>query len=342
MKDSPSTSRLTPASRPAPRGWERGKGWGPWGETDEVGALNGISPEIVQYALHTTIQNGTVYDLDPGRRNGMAVHWFHPPYTIARYRYPPGIRVDFGFRNADVADTNPRGQSGMNELVISSQHSGAHVDALCHITVASYPGKRSDAEDDYYYNGLSVRENVGDFGVKKADIASTPPIVTRGVLLDLYGFFQAQGEESRFESDLEVTPDHLRATLEWQGAEIYPGDSVLLRTGCMRDWGDWAKVAEWCRHQVGPGREGAEWLVLEKGAVFLGADTMGLEHQPPAPHQGPDPVHAFLLVEQGVHIGEMFWLEDLARDRAYEFAFIVSPLKLHGATGSMVRPIAIT
>lgn len=328
--------------RPDPKGWTHGKGWGPWGEADEVGALNGISPAIVLNTIQTTIRNGKVYDLDPGRWNGMAVHWFHPPYTLLRHHDPDGYRVDAGIQNEYDASSNPRGQLGMDEITITSHHSGAHIDGLCHITVARYPGKSNNSQDDYYYNGLSVRENVGDSGVKKADIASTPPIVTRGVLLDIYGYFQSQGKASNLDIEYEVTQSDLIETLKWEATDIYPGDSVLLRTGAMRFWGDWPKVANQSRQQVGPGLDGAKWLILEKGAVFVGADTMGFEHQPAAVGQGPDPLHVFLLIEQGVHIGEMFWLEDLANDKAYEFTFIVSPLKLHGATGSMVRPIAIT
>jgi kynurenine formamidase len=82
--------------------------------------------------------------------------------------------------------------------------------------------------------------------------------------------------------------------------------------------------------------------VKQKGAVFVASDTLVLEHPPEEPGQGADPVHVFPLVEQGVHIGERFWLEDLAKDRTHEFLFIVTPLKLKGGTGSMVRPIAIS
>jgi kynurenine formamidase len=75
--------------------------------------------------------------------------------------------------------------------------------------------------------------------------------------------------------------------------------------------------------------------------MLLGADTFGVES---SPSRNPDnivPVHTYLLAERGVSILEVLWLEDLAKDRVYEFLFIASPLKLRGATAAPVRPLAI-
>ena len=325
-----------------PRGWVRGQGWGPWGDDDQIGAQNGLDEALVKHAVLGMVKKGKVYDLDPGRFNGMAIHWFHPPYMLMRYHCPAGFRADRGLFGTTFTETDPRAQIGLNELVIGSQHTGAHVDALCHITVGKYPGEPDDPDNGYFYNGFSVLEHAGDLGIRKADIASMPPLVSRGVLVDVYGYFESRDEQALLDGDHEVTQAELEAILAWEGVDINPGDCVLIRTGIMRYWKNWPEVLEHCYHSVGPGCKGAAFLVQQKGAVFVASDTLVLEHHPEEPGQGADPVHVFLLVEQGVHIGECFWLEDLAKDHTYEFLFIVSPLKLEGGTGSMVRPIAIS
>ena len=71
--------------------------------------------------------------------------------------------------------------------------------------------------------------------------------------------------------------------------------------------------------------------------VLLGADNMGVEKFP----MSPESVHTYVFAERGVCLLELVWLEDLAKDRVYEFAFIAAPIKLRGATGSPTRPLAL-
>ena len=75
--------------------------------------------------------------------------------------------------------------------------------------------------------------------------------------------------------------------------------------------------------------------------MLLGADNFGLESFPANNDSNFAPLHTWLLGEKGVSFMELLWLEDLARDGVYEFVFITSGLKLRGATGSPIRPIAI-
>ena len=87
----------------------------------------------------------------------------------------------------------------------------------------------------------------------------------------------------------------------------------------------------------------ARWLVEQKGAILIGADTSGLEWTP-GPKEPPSfiPVHRYLLTQQGVHIGEFHYLEDLARDRVYEFCYVCTTNKIRGTTaGFCLRPIAL-
>jgi kynurenine formamidase len=75
--------------------------------------------------------------------------------------------------------------------------------------------------------------------------------------------------------------------------------------------------------------------------VLVGGDTESVEINPSVDPENPHPVHIELLIERGIHILELVHVEDLSRDEAYEFLFICLPLRVQGATGSMVRPIAI-
>src|SRR5713226_9744677 len=88
--------------------------------------------------------------------------------------------------------------------------------------------------------------------------------------------------------------------------------------------------------QPGITRKSAAWLI-DHGAVLLGADNMGVEKFPMAPVG----VHTYVFAERGVCLLELVWLEDLAKDKVYEFAFIAAPIKLRGATGSPTRPLAL-
>jgi kynurenine formamidase len=126
-----------------------------------------------------------------------------------------------------------------------------------------------------------------------------------------------------------------------QGVEVRPWDVVVIRTGYMSLWPD---VERMTAHKTpGPDISAARWL-LERGVVATGTDTETYEVQPadPAPAGNPQPVHTLLLIENGVYLMEGLDLEELARRRVYEFLFVALPLKIRGATGSMVDPVAIT
>jgi len=114
-----------------------------------------------------------------------------------------------------------------------------------------------------------------------------------------------------------------------------------VRTGYMSHWPDEERMAE--HRGPGPDLSAALWLA-ERGVAATGSDTETYEVQP-APDPGtpanPQPVHTALLIERGIYLLESLDLEELARDRVYEFLFVALPLKIRGATGSMVDPIAV-
>ncbi len=291
---------------------------------DEIGALRRIGSSDVLRALEM-VRRGVIYDLDPGRFPGMPLYPGHPAYQMVTYRSSRGIRVNADFP-VFAPEQNPVNQGATTEITIACQHTGAHLDSLAHQSVGP---------DDHWYNGFSATEHLGDFGPTKADISTTPPVVTRGVLVDVP---RIRGVD-RLGAGEAITVDDIRRALQAQDVDIHPGDTVLFRTGIMAVWPDAARMDE--TDGAGINLEAAHWLVEERGAVVLGSDTSVLEQQPSAIGGVPQPVHIYLLIEQGIHIGEYFYLEELARDQVYEFACVILPLKLEGGTASMVRPVAM-
>jgi kynurenine formamidase len=139
--------------------------------------------------------------------------------------------------------------------------------------------------------------------------------------------------------DFAIKPQHLAAACQRQKVDIRAGDVVLLRTGWARHWPDPSAYVMGGRGSAptgpGPEIEGARWL-SERRIFATGSDTLAYERVPSAMQ-----VHVHLLVESGIHIIEVLDLEKLAEDGVSEFLFVALPLKIRGATGSPVRPIAL-
>ena len=142
-----------------------------------------------------------------------------------------------------------------------------------------------------------------------------------------------------------IAAKELQETLAWEGVSIQPGDVVLVRTGAGRYWGevgaDHATIGE--HDSAGPDLAATRWLVEDQGAIMVGSDTSGYEVSPPAEKSGTMiPVHRYLLVDQGVHLGELHNLEGLSKAKAYVFCYIAVTNKIKGAAaGFTLRPIAL-
>jgi kynurenine formamidase len=293
-----------------------------YGADDEIGALNLLTPER-RLAAAALIRRGRVYDLDAGRSMGLPLGPGQPQLTVISYRTSRGLMMA-----GDYFPDSPNGDAqGFNsELVTSSMHTGCHIDALAHITLGT---------DAHWYNGFRAAEHLSDFGPRRADVSAYPPILARGVLVDVAG---DRGVE-RLPAGAGISRDELQSVLDRQGTHVGEGDVVLIRTGIMRDWPDAVKMSE--ADGSGLRLDGAHWLADEVGVAAVGADNASVEMLPSGDPARPQPVHAFLLVERGVPLLEFVYLEELARDGIYEFFFVALPLKITGATGSMLRPVAV-
>ena len=317
--------------------WTKGKGWGwVWGPEDEVGALNEMTDQSRMAAVGL-VKQGKAYDLGlPYDR--MSYKWAgHSPGEIISFRTPEGVA-----RQKDLAFTTPEGgNTGAtrwhSNALFMNDNVATQLDGLGHIT---------HGEDNHWYNGFKEADWGGNFGIRKTDVTTIPPIVARGVMLDIAGL---KGVET-LPASYEITVEDLDAAMRAQGVDVTPGTVVLVRTGTARLWGangaDHAKIAG--PDSAGLGMTAAKYLVEQKGALMLGSDTSGLEYVPPKPADSQmvggsfNPVHVYLLVQQGVHILEFHNQEELARDKVYEFAYFITTNQIRGTVaGTALRPVAM-
>jgi kynurenine formamidase len=290
----------------------------------ETGPAAEQKPEELLAALRMP-RAGQVFSLALPRYTGMPIFGSHPPFQVSMYRTPSGLRGD-GVKPWGL--TNEVNLQYMAESVSGTAHSGALVDALAHMTIG---------EDDHWYDGANAQQHLGDRGPTVGDGSKLPTFIRRGVLLDVPGFLGVEALDSHQPVDAE----QLQRVAEHQGVTVGPGDIVLIRTGYLGVWPDAEAMS---RHTTaGPDISAARWL-LEQGVVAAGTDTETFEVQP-APDLGspanPQPVHTLLLIENGIYLFEGIYLEELAREKIYEFLFVALPLKIAGTTGSMVDPVAI-
>lgn len=309
-------------------GWVKGKGYGwIWGPEDEVGALNAMTPETIEAALKIPTA-GRVFDLGITYSRNSYKWPGHAPGEVLTFRGPEGVKRQKDFPDAG----NPSGQAWHSCALFMSDNVGTQIDGLGHVTVG---------DDNHWYNGFREAEWGGNFGVRKCDATTIPPIVARGVMLDIAALKGVDALPPHY----AITPLDVDAALARQKVVLKPGDVVLFRTGTLRYWGaDGADADLLAEHDsAGITLETAKYLVEQFGAMMIGSDTSGLEVNP-AP-VGSDtfiPVHRYLIIEQGIHILEFHNLEDLARDKIYEFCYVASTNKIAGTTaGFALRPLAM-
>ena len=251
------------------------------------------------------LKSARVYDLAQPYFVGMPHHPSHPPFLYSLVK-----------QHGEYV--GPAGNSSASDAIALGSHVGTHIDAFCHFSCG---GK--------LHRGVETKQSY-ESGLESYSIDTIPPIVRRGVLLDI-----AALAGRTLEASFEVAPAHLEEAAKSQAVEVQPGDVVLLRTGWAAYWRDPGKFIS-AVHGPGPAIAGARWL-SGRGVFAVGSDTVAFEKVPDASM----PVHVHLLVESGIHIIECLNLEELAASRVWEFAFIAAPMKIEGATGAPLRPVAV-
>ncbi len=256
-----------------------------------------------------------VFDLEQPRAPEMPMY---PTHRQAGYSYLLHRHHEDQYR---PDETGPRTSAA--GVIICGEHSGTHIDALCH-----------QADDLTLYGGVPVGEVQSSHGFSKLAAEEIPPILAPGVLLDVAA---SKGVES-LEPGRVVTVEDLEACCEGQGVSVEPGSVALVHTGNAPYWNDTE------RYLAGPGMstDASRWLA-EKGVIAVGADNMAWDVPGLV---DPDlgcllPGHLILLARRGIYIIENLKTDELAAAGAHRFTFVCTPLKLVGATGSPVRPLAV-
>ena len=290
--------------------------WWPseWGADDERGAANRLTNDKVLEAT-ALIREGRIYEL--GR------------VYEARMPLFPGRHYSLTIPGSPTYGPLGDNQAVGHDELVSGQigQVGTQFDGLGHI------GTRIDGEDRFY-NGFNRTDFGTPYGLERLGVEKVGPIFTRGVMIDVAAY---KGVD-RLAIGEVITADDLRNALSEQESEIREGDAVLIHTGHGQLW--MVDNAEYNRGGPGIGMDAARWLANKK-IVMTAADTWAVEV---IPGEDPDmafPVHQELLVRHGIYNMENLNLTMLAKDEVYEFAFMFSPVKFKGATGSPGNPIAV-
>lgn len=279
-----------------------------WGAGDQRGAANHMKPETVLRATRL-IRTGQVFEL--GRRLEMSM----PLQSTRTFEMHTK-------RTSPPAGTNRRGS---NEEIVLAEigQVGTQFDGFAHQTYG-----------DSLYNCFTVDEVATRNGFTKLGMENVGALMTRGVLIDV----AALKGVATLSDTYEITVADLQAALKRQQLTLQPGDAVILHTGWGLLWGK--ENQRYMTANPGISTAAAEWLV-KQDPMLVGADTAPINVTPNPDPQISNPVHQIMLVFYGIHLLENMRLDELAAQRAYEFALIVQPLKLVGATGSTVAPIAV-
>ena len=282
-----------------------------FGPEDRIGAANYLAPEIVKRAADL-VTTGKAYSL------GMEVAADTPAYPPRTFQM-----VVTQSNDGTGPELGENRVTSNDDLLISYLGISSQIDGLGHLGI----GHR-------YYNGVHASEFVDPSGVTQFGTEAIPPIVTRGVLLDMAAL---RGVDTVPEG-VAYNRAEIRAAAKRQGIKPGKGDVVLFHSG-------WHAVREtdpdkWWQMHPGLGVDGARYLA-ELGVVAVGADSTAVEVIPFENENRPFDVHQTLLARNGVYILENMWTAELAADRAYEFLFVLGQPKFKGAVQMVINPIAI-
>jgi kynurenine formamidase len=260
------------------------------------------------------LASARVFDLEQPRFAGMPVHPAHKP----GYFYGLHRRHRDSYR---PLEHGPR--SGASGVLTMMEHSGTHIDALCH-----------QACDMAFHGGVKVDDVERSDGYRALGAETMKPLIGRGVLLDV----ATAKAVARLPPNYAITADDLIAAARMASIAVDSGDVLLVRTGYGAAWTDEAAYL----NAAGVSKSGNIWAA-DRGVVAVGADNMAWDC---ITERDPDTKmtlfgHAHLLVTHGIHIIENLNLEELAAEQIYEFGFVGIALKFRGATGSPIRPIAL-
>jgi kynurenine formamidase len=282
-----------------------------YGADDTLGAINNLSPEKVLQATRL-VKHGKTYRL--GVTTGSTSPAYPPrSYSMTILQLDDGTGTPLGSNKA----------TGNDDLMNLWMGIGSQIDGLGHM-----------GENHVYYNATHAREFVTPTGLTRFSIHDLPPIVTRGILLDMTKLL---GKNPLPEGTAINQPEIERAA-KAANVQIESGDVVLLHTG-------WLDIMDtdpdrFMAGQPGLGLSGARYLA-QLGVVAVGADNWALEVIPAEKDSEIFPVHPELLAKNGVYILENMDSRELARDSVTEFLFVLGQPRFEGAVQAVINPVAI-
>jgi len=279
-----------------------------WGAGDERGAANHVKAQSVLNALKL-VKTGEIIELAHVLNANM-------PFSGTR-RFDVHVKVPSPVPGANNRVSN-------EEMVLSEiGQVGTQFDGFAH---QSHAGS--------HYNCFKTSEIVTRTGFNKLGIHNVGTLIARGVLIDVAGY---KGVET-LGDNYEITLEDIEGAVKKQSIAFQPGDAIIIHTGWGRLWGK--ENARYSRTCPGLGVKAAQWLIA-KDPLLLGADNFPVEVAPNPDKSINLPVHQLALVVHGVHLLENLKLDELAAKNVTEFVLVMQPIKMQGATGSTVAPIAL-
>ena len=279
--------------------------WGRWGENDEMGAANLMTPAKRKEAA-ALVRSGTTVSL--------AHDFLTEPAEDVREPYQLQMSINDEAQN-----------SGDRIEVYFHGISYSHLDGLCHVFY-----------QDTLYNGHDYRDVVTDDGCSLMDTTQMKNgLVTKGVLVDMA---RLKGVPY-LEPGTKLYVEDIEAWEEQAGVRIGSGDALLLRTG------RWARREAMGAGGAMSGWDASvmPWMA-ERDIALLGADSVH-EAPDTVPGLGFNPIHRFAIVARGMNLLDNLDLEAAAETAAklnqWDFMLVIAPLRVPGGTGSPVNPLAI-
>ncbi len=283
----------------------------PYGASDEIGAANLLTPDVVRQAV-TLVKTGKTYPL------AVPVDKSLPAY---RHRSFQLYNVQVG-QQAGLS-LGPNKFTFNDELVNAWTGVGTQLNGIGHIGI-----------DNVYYNGNRAADFVSVNGVRKLGVEKVPPLVTRGVVLDMTAHFG----QAIVPGGTEFSVKDVQAVLKKQGITLRKGDVVLFNTGWLELIGK--DNNQFLEVEPGIGMDAAKWLA-DQGIVAFGGDTWASEVYP-SPHGKEEfPVNQYMLAKRGIYNLELIDSRALVRDQAWEFLFVLGQPLYVGSTQVNVNPVAI-
>lgn len=282
-----------------------------WGPQDEIGSANLITPASVLEAARL-IRTGKTYSL------GIIIDAATPAFPPRRL----SLQV---VQPSQQEGARPLGDKTYNDDIFQGWIGiGSQIDGLGHL-----------GRDGVYYNCHHARDFAGIAGLSRLGVHGIPPIVARGIVLDMAGHY---GVET-LEAGQFFTVEDVKAVERAQNTPVREGDVVLFHTG----WTD-AKLESdpqaWVAGEPGQSEEVARYLA-GRNVIAVGADTWGLDVVPAQVPERPFEGHAIYLMDHGIYILETMNTGPLVRDGAFEFLFVLGQAKVRGSVQMIINPVAI-